>query len=328
MIAFMAVGAHCSIRSAIRSCARPTRCCTCPRCGARAVSARASALGRRACRSPTGRRCIRARSATRPRRRSACTSAARCMIAAGALWLRPRAPLAWLTLLYPPLVFVVILGTGNHYVLDTLVGTACVAAGFAAAHAIHGPLPRGSRERRLGTRRARGNRLRAARVPHQWRLHRRTRMSVRTVLSHTRHPHSAGRARTTESPRGTSGCASSGSSSPGCSSTSACAPRPATTPRRRGPRALPRPSRADPRDRARGRPAGALISPPRARHARELGLHLGPLAADRGQRRVALPPPARGVPPDAHGDLRLGRDRHDHLPRLPRRAAAPDRRSA
>ncbi len=42
--------------------------------------------------------------------------------------------------LYPPLVFVVILGTGNHYVLDTLVGTVCVAAGFAAAHAIHGPL--------------------------------------------------------------------------------------------------------------------------------------------------------------------------------------------
>jgi hypothetical protein len=45
-------------------------------------------------------------------------------------------------LLYPPLVFVVILGTGNHYVLDTLVGTACVAVGFVAAQMIHGPLPR------------------------------------------------------------------------------------------------------------------------------------------------------------------------------------------
>jgi hypothetical protein len=63
-------------------------------------------------------------------------------IAAGALWLRPRAPLAWLTLVYPLLVFVVILGTGNHYVLDTLVGAACVGAGFAAAQLIHGPLPR------------------------------------------------------------------------------------------------------------------------------------------------------------------------------------------
>jgi hypothetical protein len=64
------------------------------------------------------------------------------MIVAAALWLRPRAVLAWLTLLYPPLVFVVILGTGNHYVLDALVGTACVGAGFAAAYAIHGPAPR------------------------------------------------------------------------------------------------------------------------------------------------------------------------------------------
>ena len=64
------------------------------------------------------------------------------MIAAGALWLRPRAVLSWLSVLYPPLVFVVILGTGNHYVLDTIVGTACVAAGFAAAFAIHGRLPR------------------------------------------------------------------------------------------------------------------------------------------------------------------------------------------
>ena len=65
------------------------------------------------------------------------------LIAAGALWLRPRAPLAWLTLLYPPVVFLVILGTGNHFVLDTLIGTACVAVALVAAHAIHGPLPRG-----------------------------------------------------------------------------------------------------------------------------------------------------------------------------------------
>jgi hypothetical protein len=66
------------------------------------------------------------------------------LIAAGALWLRPRAVLAWLTLLYPPLVFIVIIGTGNHYVLDTLVGSVCVGAGLAAAHVLHGPLPRGA----------------------------------------------------------------------------------------------------------------------------------------------------------------------------------------
>ena len=35
------------------------------------------------------------------------------LLAGGALWLRPRAPLAWLTLLYPPAVFLVILGTGR-----------------------------------------------------------------------------------------------------------------------------------------------------------------------------------------------------------------------
>jgi hypothetical protein len=64
------------------------------------------------------------------------------LLAGGALWLRPRAPLAWLTLLYPPAVFVVILGTGNHYVLDPIVGTACVGLGVLAAHVIHGPLPR------------------------------------------------------------------------------------------------------------------------------------------------------------------------------------------
>ena len=65
------------------------------------------------------------------------------MIAAGALWLRPRAVLAWLSVLYPPLVFVVILGTGNHYVLDTLVGTPAWPSGFAAARRDPRPLPRG-----------------------------------------------------------------------------------------------------------------------------------------------------------------------------------------
>jgi hypothetical protein len=64
------------------------------------------------------------------------------LLAGGLLWLRPRAKLAWLTVLYPPVVFLVILGTGNHYVLDTVVGTACVGLGVLAAHAIHGPLPR------------------------------------------------------------------------------------------------------------------------------------------------------------------------------------------
>jgi hypothetical protein len=67
------------------------------------------------------------------------------LLVGGVLWLRPRATLAWLTALYPVAVFVVIIGTGNHFVLDTVVGTVCVGVGVAAAHAIHGPLPHGVR---------------------------------------------------------------------------------------------------------------------------------------------------------------------------------------
>ncbi len=122
------------------------------------------------------------------------------LLVGGLLWLRPRALLAWLTALYPVAVFVVIVGTGNHYVLDTVVGTACVGVGVAAAHAIHGPLPHGVRTTAADARGARGNRLRTACVPHQWRFHRRTPMSVRSVLSHTRHPRSLGRARAAGEP--------------------------------------------------------------------------------------------------------------------------------
>ena len=119
------------------------------------------------------------------------------LIAAGALWLRPRAPLAWLTLLYPPLVFVVILGTGNHYVLDTLVGTACVAAGFVAAQ--HDPRAASALPEHgwMGAHRAGGNRLRAPRVRHQWRLYRGACMSV---LSHVRQHDPEARERTSGEP--------------------------------------------------------------------------------------------------------------------------------
>jgi hypothetical protein len=61
------------------------------------------------------------------------------LVAAVSLWLWPRAPLAWSALLYPPLVFALILGTGNHYVLDTLLGAGCVLAGATAAWLIHRP---------------------------------------------------------------------------------------------------------------------------------------------------------------------------------------------
>lgn len=63
-------------------------------------------------------------------------------VAGAALWLWPRSRLAWASLLYPPLVFSVIVTTGNHYVLDALVGTACVVLAAAVARVVIGPAPR------------------------------------------------------------------------------------------------------------------------------------------------------------------------------------------
>jgi PAP2 superfamily len=63
------------------------------------------------------------------------------LMAAVALWLRPRAPLTWLIVIYPGLVFFVILATGNHYVFDTLVGTGCVLFGATVAQLLHGSTP-------------------------------------------------------------------------------------------------------------------------------------------------------------------------------------------
>jgi PAP2 superfamily protein len=54
-------------------------------------------------------------------------------VAAGALWLWPSSPLARLAALYPVAVFLVILGTGNHYVLDCVVGAAAIGIGAVLA---------------------------------------------------------------------------------------------------------------------------------------------------------------------------------------------------
>ena len=58
-------------------------------------------------------------------------------MAASALWIAPRSPLARLLLLYPPLVLCVIVGTGRHWVLDGAVGTLTVAFGLTAAWLLH-----------------------------------------------------------------------------------------------------------------------------------------------------------------------------------------------
>lgn len=64
------------------------------------------------------------------------------LIAAGSLWLWPRSWLARATVVYPALVFVVILGTANHYVLDCVIGALTFCFGAAAAALIAGGLPR------------------------------------------------------------------------------------------------------------------------------------------------------------------------------------------
>jgi hypothetical protein len=69
------------------------------------------------------------------------------LVAASTIWFFRRSPLAWATLAYPALVFVVIVGTGNHYVLDCLVGTLTfVLAAIAAARLHRGPLAPASYE--------------------------------------------------------------------------------------------------------------------------------------------------------------------------------------
>lgn len=64
------------------------------------------------------------------------------LIAAGSLWLWPRSPLARGLALYPALVFVVILATANHYVLDCAIGAATIGFGAAVAAAAAKGLPR------------------------------------------------------------------------------------------------------------------------------------------------------------------------------------------
>jgi hypothetical protein len=55
-------------------------------------------------------------------------------VAAASIWLFPRSLLAWTTIVYPVLVFVVIVGTGNHYVVDCAIGalTFVLAAAIAS----------------------------------------------------------------------------------------------------------------------------------------------------------------------------------------------------
>lgn len=60
------------------------------------------------------------------------------LLAAAAIWIRPRSPVAWLTVLLPVVVLAVVVGTGNHLLADAVVGAGCAAAGIAGAALVHG----------------------------------------------------------------------------------------------------------------------------------------------------------------------------------------------
>ena len=59
-------------------------------------------------------------------------------VAAVSLWLFPTSRLLWLALAYPALIFVVIVGTGNHYVIDCVVGSLTFLLAALAARFLHG----------------------------------------------------------------------------------------------------------------------------------------------------------------------------------------------
>lgn len=61
------------------------------------------------------------------------------LVAATAIWLFPRSRLAYATLVYPVVVFLVIVGTGNHYVVDCIIGTLTLALAAALAWIVHRP---------------------------------------------------------------------------------------------------------------------------------------------------------------------------------------------
>jgi hypothetical protein len=63
------------------------------------------------------------------------------LVGLGVLWLFPRSRVAWLIALYPLLIFIVILSTGNHYVLHCVVGAATLVFSTCVARLLHGQPP-------------------------------------------------------------------------------------------------------------------------------------------------------------------------------------------
>jgi PAP2 superfamily protein len=60
------------------------------------------------------------------------------MVAAASLWLWPRSAIGIVALAYPALVFLVIVGTAEHYVLDCVIGTFTFVTAVLLARRVHG----------------------------------------------------------------------------------------------------------------------------------------------------------------------------------------------
>jgi hypothetical protein len=67
-------------------------------------------------------------------------------IAAATVWLADRARWSWLAFLYPAAVYLIVVGTANHYTLDAIVGGLCMLFGVVTARVVNGPLPSATRE--------------------------------------------------------------------------------------------------------------------------------------------------------------------------------------
>lgn len=74
---------------------------------------------------------MRGRTCSPPRTGSSLHVGIPALVAAAAIWMRPRSPLAWASVAYPLVVLAVVVGTANHFVLDAVVGVAWGAIAFA-----------------------------------------------------------------------------------------------------------------------------------------------------------------------------------------------------
>ncbi len=70
------------------------------------------------------------------------------LLALAAVWMRPRAPLAWALWIFPATVVLVVVGTGHHLFADAVIAGLCAVSGWWAARRLHGPVghaaPRGA----------------------------------------------------------------------------------------------------------------------------------------------------------------------------------------